>query len=223
MTEHNGVMNPPLLAQIGTRERILAYLEENRTATVVALSHAWGLTRADIRYHMNQLIAEGLVERATAVRTTATGTAKSPPRGRPTVAYRLTARSTPDNFARLSHALLELMLDSVDESEREDMLRKIATKLADGVPPSARITSARFNQAVEMLNQQSYRARWEASPAGPRFLLRACPYAALLDHHPALCQMDQHLLETLTGLPLRQSARVGSGSGNALPCVFLPR
>lgn len=209
-------MNPSSQAQTGTRERILEYLEENRTATVVALSRAWGLTRADIRYHLNRLIEEGLVERAESAGQSA--------RGRPSILYKRSAMSARDNFARLSCALLEVLLDSLAEDATDEALRRLAGKLAGNVnTSSARVTSARFNQAVEVLNAQAYRARWEASPAGPRFLLRACPYAALVEQRPELCRIDMFLLEALTGLPLKQATRMRSAPGSPPACVFLPR
>lgn len=216
-------MIPHLPAPEGTRERILAYLEENRTATVVTLSRLWGLTRADIRYHLNHLIEEGLVERTEAP-SSMLGAVKPQRRGRPTVTYRLSTRSMLDNFANLSCALLRAMLDSLPDEAREETLVALAKQLAGGAAPeNQRLTSARFNQAVEALNRQSYRARWEASPAGPRFLLRACPYAAIVHQHPELCRMDQHLLELLTGLALRQSARMTLASGSPPACIFLPQ
>lgn len=216
-------MNPSLTAPEGTRERILAYLEENRTATVVTLSRSWGLTRADIRYHMNHLVEDGLVERIDSP-ASVLGTAKTAPRGRPTVIYRLSARSIQDNFANLSCALLAALLDPLPEGAREEAVAKIAKQLAgDAAQADQRLTSTRFNHAVAALNRQSYRARWEASPSGPRFLLRACPYAAIVHQHPELCLMDQHLLELLTGLALRQLARMTLASGSPPACVFLPQ
>lgn len=216
-------MNPPSTAPVGTRDRILAYLEEYRTATVVTLSRLWGLTRADIRYHMNCLTEEGLVERVDSP-ASALGTAKPSQRGRPTVTYRLSARSMQDNFANLTCALLVALLSPLPEDAREEALMALAKQLSGGASPeNQRLTSARFNQAIEVLNRQSYRARWEASPTGPRFLLRACPYAALIHQHPELCRMDLHLLELLTGLTLRQSARMTPEPGGPPACVFMPR
>lgn len=217
-------MKPTSPAPEGTRERILAYLEENRTATVVTLSRLWGLTRADIRYHINHLAAEGLVERIDSPVASAHGSSKTARRGRPTVTYRLTARSMQDNFANLSCALLRTLLDLQPDDARDEALKTLAKHLAGGAfPADQRLTSARFNQAVEALNRQSYRARWEASPTGPRFLLRACPYAAIVQQHPELCRMDQHLLEMLTGLALRQSSRMTLAAGSPPACVFLPQ
>lgn len=216
-------MSPSAPALEGTRERILAYLEENRTATVVTLSRLWGLTRADVRYHMNHLVEEGLVERTDSP-ASAHSTTTIVRRGRPIITYRLSTRSMQDNFSNLSCALLSTLLNRLPEEARAEALAAIAKQLAGStVSENQRLTSARFNQAVEVLNRQSYRARWEASPTGPRFLLRACPYAAIVPQHPEICLVDLHLLELLTGLALRQSARMTQSLESPPACVFLPK
>lgn len=195
-----------------TRERILVHLHENRTATVSALSRAWGLTPADLRYHFNALIEEGLVERAA-------NDAQPTGRGRPTQAYRLASRSAPDNFPGLCGALLAALLANLSESEKEAALAALAGQISSGFTPPAALTQ-RFNQAVAFLNARAYHARWEASSRGPRLLLRNCPYAELLSQHPELCTLDRLLLERLLQLPQRQAARMNLVTGKPPACVF---
>ena len=198
-----------------TRERILAHLREHRTTTVVALSRAWGLTRADLRYHLTGLVEEGLVELVPRDPGQPVG------RGRPIQVYRLAVETAPGNLLGLCHAALELLLNSLPEAEKEARLRQLAEMLAGGALPTAHGIQ-RYNQAAAFLNARNYRARWEASPTGPRFLLRGCPNAALLPSHPELCRMDRHLLEHLTGLPLQQTARMDVQTGKPPACVFIP-
>ena len=45
-----------------TRQRILEYLREYRLASARTLSHAWGMTAANVRHHLGRLAEEGLVE-----------------------------------------------------------------------------------------------------------------------------------------------------------------
>lgn len=198
--------NPP------TRERILNYLEENRTASVQALSRVWGLTRADIRYHLNALLDEGQIE---LVSPDASQPAR---RGRPAQLFRLAAHASPDNLPELCGALLAALLDSLLPEERPPALRRLAERLADSVPSGSPIQ--RLNQAVLYLNQRGYRARWEAGPKGPRILLRACPYSVLLTDHTELCALDQALLERLAQMPLKQTARMDLVGGKSLACIF---
>lgn len=205
---------PPASAVQSTRERILAYLDENPLASAQGLSRAWGLTRADIRYHLNALEREGLIEPVARPGGTLAG------RGRPVKHYRR-ASGAGRSYAELCRALLEVVDDAVPEEQREAALRKTAERLAAGhaVPDSP---VQRMNETVRFLTQLGYRARWEASARGPRVLLRGCPYAALLEAHPEICQVDCFLLETLTGLQLRQDARINLETGRPPACVFSP-
>lgn len=196
-----------------TRERILAYLKENRATTISALSRAWGLTRADIRYHLNALIDDGLVERVPRDKSLPAG------RGRPAQAYRLADHSVPDNYPPLCSALLAALLDSLDNDEKVVVLKSLAEKLSEQhLPPAA--PTQRFNQATAFMNRHAYHARWEASAAGPRLLLRNCPYAAILSQHPELCTLDRLLLERLLQMPLRHAVRMNLATGAPPACVF---
>lgn len=204
----------PNLPPPSTRERILAYLQENRAATIGGLSRLWGLTRADIRYHLSTLVEEGLVEIIPREAGQPAG------RGRPTQSYRLTLHSTLDNLPDLCAAALDLLLTpDTPEEMREAVLRGLAGRLCGSLNLTANPTQ-RFNQAVAFLNQHAYRARWEAGASGPRVLLRNCPYAAILPAHPELCMLDRCLLEHLLQIPLVQSARMNLSSGKPPACVF---
>lgn len=196
-----------------TRERILAHLQEHHTATVVGLSRAWGLTRADIRYHLNSLLEERVIELVPRDPT------QELKRGRPVQTYRLAARSLPGNLAALCGAALKLLMDAPD-AEKEARLRQIAQLLAGRSLPAAGSSIQRLNQVVGVLNQRSYRARWEAHASGPRILLRSCPYAALLKEHPELCKVDRYFIEHLLQAPLRHAAKMDLETGKSPACIF---
>ena len=195
-----------------TRTRILDYLHEHPVASVSTLSKAWGLTRADIRYHLNMLSEEGLIE------LVPRDAAQPARRGRPAQTYRLSAQAAPNNLPALCHVLLSAYLDGSQEPT-ESRLRALAERLAQPCPPSANLTR-RLSLVVEVLSRYAYRPRWEAGAQGPRILLRTCPYAAILSQHPELCQMDRYLLEILLQMPLRQTARLNALTGHPPACVF---
>ena len=197
-----------------TRERILIYLQEHRTATVVGLSRAWGLTRADIRYHLSGLVDERLVELVPRDLTQPVG------RGRPVQQYRLSAQSSPGNLSALCSAALTLLLDSLPDEEKRAKLEQLAEIMA-GAPLTSPQGIQRFNQVVARLNQHAYSARWEAHAGGPRILLRGCPYAAQLRNHPELCTMDRLIIQKLLGLPVKQLARMDLEEGKVPACVFV--
>lgn len=195
-----------------TREKILTYLQEQRLATVESLSRQYGLTRADIRYHLNALIAEGVVEIATR------DTSRSAGRGRPQHFFHLAIGKTPDNLSNLCSALLDVLREASPHLYSE-LAGRLAASMSGGLLPSGS-TVQRFNQTVQQLNQHGYRARWEAHAAGPRILLRNCPYAAVLPDHPELCEIDQALMAHLTQLPQQQIARINLMGRKPPACVF---
>ncbi len=197
---------PPLRASLpATRERILAYLREHPSANSVALAREWGLTREDVRYHLQKLLREGILE---VIPSHPEG------RGRPVAQYALTVAAAPNNTARLCSALLSL----IDTSTAADELaQKIAHQL---LPPIALTGSGavRFNQAAAYLASMNYPVRWEARLTGPRITFRRCPYAALpAGQRALLCQVDGLLLENLLGAPVRMQACIAQG---AAACVF---
>jgi predicted ArsR family transcriptional regulator len=197
------------VSQTTTREKILAALQEQRLASVAALSRQYGLTRADIRYHLKGLVEEGLVE------ILPRDVSRPTPRGRPQQIFRLNAASAPDNLPELCSALLSVLRASSPTS-----LQAVAAQMG-GKPPTGSPVQ-RLNAAVEALNLRGYRARWEAHAAGPRILLRSCPYAAILAQHPELCELDRELLEGLTQAPQQQTARMDLSSGRPPACIFSP-
>ena len=204
---------PASSAPPSTRERILAFLQEHHTATVVSLSRAWGLTRADIRYHMNSLLEERIIE---VVPRDPTQALK---RGRPAQTYRLAAGALPGNITALCSVVLKLLLDAAPE-EQEERLMQIARLLAGDPPRAAGSSIQRLNQVVGLLNQRKYRARWEAHARGPRILLRHCPYAALLKDHSELCKVDRYFIEQLLQAPLHQVAKMDLETGKSPACIF---
>jgi len=192
----------------------VAYLKENRAVSVQELSRTWGLTRADIRYHLNGLLQEGVLERAPR------GESQPVHRGRPEQIYRLSvSSSTGGNLIPLCEVLLDEVVSALPAGSKEQALRALAAKLAGQGIPTPHLTQ-RLNQAADLLSQRGYQARWEAHASGPRILLRRCPYAALLPAHPYLCTLDQYLLEQLTRIPLQLSEQINLSGSRPPACVF---
>jgi predicted ArsR family transcriptional regulator len=203
-----------------TRERILSYLQENRVVSALDLSRAWGLSRTDIRYHLNALMEEGWVEQVPQ------DGAKQGTRGRPKQFFRLASSETPDNLAGLSSALLSLMRSISEQGKetglKEDLLKKIADTMRGNWYSSPSLAQ-RYNQAVVYLNDHGYRARWEARAAGPLLSIRNCPYASLLPNFPEMCQIDQLLIEGMVQSRMEQTSRMDLKHGKPPTCQFLAK
>lgn len=197
-----------------TRKRVLDYLVEHRRASAPELSRALSMTRANMRYHLEKLLADGAIEpeppKADAIKE----------RGRPIQVFRLSMTTRPNNLVQLANILLDqAFAGNLSESHKGPLLSKLARCLAGDEELSPRLTQ-RLNRAVQLLNQKRYQARWEARAAAPHVTFRNCPYAAILPDHPELCQMDALLLEYLLQLPVEQTARMDIFSGKPAACVF---
>jgi predicted ArsR family transcriptional regulator len=202
---YNGQMKPT------TRLRILDHFRKHQTATVRELSYLMGMTGANIRHHLALLDSNGLIE--------IVGQRKEG-LGRPMQVYGLSRRVLGDGLDKLAGALFDIWLDGVADEKREACLRSVAERLAGEMEFKVPVMK-RLVQAVERLNDLNYQARWEASAAGPRFILGHCPYAAIVTDHPELCRMDELLLETRLNASVEQTAKLQL-SDKGLPfCAFL--
>ena len=194
-----------------TRQQIINYLQANRLSTSAELAQALQLTAANIRHHLSILEKEGFIETV--------GQQSGRGRGRPLQVYALAEHALQDNLAGLASALLEMLAVTGDAPEH---LGAVATKLL-GPLDFAPQGHARLNQAVDQLNARNYRAKWEASPTGPRIILRNCPYAAILSAHPELCQLDAEILAQLLDQEVTQTARLERLPGGPPHCAFVTR
>ncbi len=174
---------------VTTRDRILENLRQLQTATVSELSRHLHTTPANIRYHQESLLADGLIE-------------PLPPnpensgRGRPAKQFRLSPKTKPDDFAQLGNDLLStLLLTSLPEDPIE-RLRLVAIERIKGLHLEGSATQ-QMTQAVEFLNHHAYQAHWEARRMGPEIRLSNCPYYSILADHPEMCEIDRLMLEAM--------------------------
>jgi len=173
-----------------TRQRLLDLIRNKPGATAAELSRALQVTQADVRYHLSNMIEEGLV--------ITTGQDRRGRRGRPARQFSLTALALQDNFDLLSSALLTTSLDDLPPDAEATYLQRVASHLAGEFTPRGPLAQ-RLVQAIEQLNTLGYQARWEAHADAPRMIFEHCPFAALRPEHPELCRLDTYLVEILVG------------------------
>jgi predicted ArsR family transcriptional regulator len=186
------------------RQKVLAYFVKSRTAATREIARALKMSAATVRHHLRVLASDGRLE-MTAVRG-------RDGRGRPEKIYSLPRAALGDNLSVLS----DLLLTEAGTAAQMDVLAK---RLADQTNFTAQPLARRLNLTVEKLNQMNYHARWEAGSEGPRILFTHCPYAAIIEKHPELCQMDQAMLKELLAQPARQIFK--SGREGSSVCVFV--
>ena len=186
------------------RHKVLAYFAKSRTASTREIARALKMSPATVRHHLRVLAADGRLE-LSSVRG-------RDGKGRPENIYSLPRAALGDNLGALSDALLH-------EPGTSLRMAAIAKRLAGDPDFTGQPLAKRLNLTVEKLNDMNYHARWEAGAEGPRISFGHCPYAAIIENHPQLCQMDQSMLRELMGQPARQVFRTGQDGSSV--CVFL--
>ena len=185
------------------RQKVLAYLNKTRTASAREISRSLKMSAANVRHHLRVLASDGRLE-MTSVRG-------REGRGRPEKVYSIPRATLGDNLSALSEALL---------IEAGSMVRveALAKRLAGESNFKSQPVAKRLTLVIENLNQMNYHARWEAGPEGPRIIFGHCPYAAIIEKHPALCRMDEALLKEFMGQSAEQLTKIGRDG--SLVCLF---
>jgi predicted ArsR family transcriptional regulator len=199
-----------------SRQRLLEYIRNHRYVTVAELSDMLRMTRANARHHLTILEQQGLV-RGAGERPAEQG------RGRPARLYTLAEATQAHSLGALASVLLEMLASERPKEQQPGLYQQVACALKSSgsqPPPVSRSLTQRLSQTVQQLNQLNYRARWEAHAQGPRLILGHCPYAAILSHHPELCQIDRYLLQELVGAPVEQTERLALDERGAPFCRF---
>jgi predicted ArsR family transcriptional regulator len=186
------------------RQKVLAYLNKNRTASAREIARALQISAATVRHHLRVLSADGRLEMAS-VR----GRDR---RGRPEKVFSLPRSALGDNLAALS----DILLTDAKPGLKVDVLAKRLASQSDlAIQPLVK----RLNLTIEKLNQMNYHARWEAGSEGPRIIFSHCPYAAIIAKHPELCQMDDALIKERIGQTAAQIFKIGKEGSSV--CVFV--
>ncbi len=165
-----------------TTNEILEFLSRNTFLTISELSTSLNLTKADIRYHINKLLKEGIIHKIQP---------ESGKRGRPATRYKIDNSYYEHNL----HTLLNVILSTVPLNNNN------ANKIADYF--SGKIETGKsfslinkFNDLIIGLNKQHYNARWETQYKGPVIYFSNCPYRQIVHNHPFLCELDKRIIET---------------------------
>lgn len=184
-----------------TRQRILNHLKKTSDSSAREIARALNLSAPNVRHHLGVLAADG---RVTVLREHSEG------RGRPVKVYGLSSALEGDNLSALTEALLAEAGGTIEWDA-------VARRILGAAEPSNLPVAARLRLLVDKLNERHYRARWEAGAEGPRVIFGRCPYAAVIEAHSELCQMDVSLLGKFLRRDVRQLAKIEKGQGM---CVF---
>lgn len=199
---------------ITSRQKVFEVIRKHQLITVSELNQFLEMTPANIRHHLAVLIADGMVEKMDVRNKIG--------RGRPETVYSVSNVFVEDGLDNLLEGILKLWFSSLSPSEMDQKMKAIARHLAGGREDVGVISvTKRLTSCVIHLNSLGYKAQWEASPTGPRVKFGVCPYSKIIKKHPELCEMDEHLLETLLGFKMSQISKLERDERAVLFCSFI--
>jgi predicted ArsR family transcriptional regulator len=177
-----------------SRDRILELmLRSEEPLTVQALSAALGISRNAAHQHVVAMEREGLVERASAIRT----------KGRPSQGYRLSAAGSatfPRQYALLAKQLLDELSRTLGPAELRLAMERIGKNLADSL--RGRVGQDPTEAIVEiagLMRELGYQSKSVDSQDGPVIEAHNCVFHDLAMADPAICEVDLSLLRALSG------------------------
>lgn len=192
------------------RRRILEILKRRKSATVSELARQLDMAPVSVRYHLDILQGDNLIEISTVRREGNVG--------RPKQIYTLTREADshfPDNFAPLTAGLVNQLKKALEPEQVNDAFCALAHEMAqdlclEGVDDTG--VEARLGRVADFLNDRGYLARWEkvapsTSERHETYLLHTfnCPYAGVSLEHRELCQMDLALMQSLLEHPCQRT------------------
>jgi predicted ArsR family transcriptional regulator len=196
-----------------SRQKILDYIVEQQSTTVGELSKVFHVTEANIRHHLAILTEQGSVM--------VIGHKTNSTRGRPAQIFSSKQQSDQHNLNKLSNALLFSLTDIVGPDEYDRILEQIAIQMVSEYNTSSINPTKRLYSTILALDQMNYQAHWEAHFKHPRIILGHCPYQAIYNEHPELCQLDVSLLEYLLQTKVRQIDKQVINNKGFTQCIFL--
>jgi len=221
----------------GTRGQVARLILELGPATAATLSGRLGLTPAAIRRHLENLIADGMIEMRTARSYGNRG------RGRPAKVFVITdaGRSafehTYDDLATSALRFIEQTAgpEAVAEFARRqvsELERRYAALLAKAGPGGAEGSgaerksglAARVQALAEALSADGYAAAAGPAPAiggtntgladnGAQICQHHCPVAHVAAEFPQLCEAETEAFGRLLDAPVRRLATIAHGDG----------
>lgn len=161
--------------KLSTRNKILEYLSSRKSATVLELSGWLSLTKADIRYQLKLLVAEGMVKRIPPSEF-------HPDPGRPSASFFLVSKNLPPVVSRFLDGFGSILTDpEISDSTREFILISIIQALTKDFEPRSSGTE-KLNEIIVYLESLGFKARWETGNNGPKIIIFNNPAAYYLNN-----------------------------------------
>ena len=175
-----------------SRDRILELLlRSEEPLSVQALSAALGVSRNAAHQQVAALEREGLIERASAIKT----------KGRPSQGFQLSAAGKatfPRQYSLLSKQLLAELSKYLGPEQLPAAMKRIGETLANGL--AVQIDPADPIRSISALMRElGYESRAVGGAEGPEIEAHNCVFHDLAIADPTICEVDLALLRSLSG------------------------
>lgn len=182
-----------------TTKRSLLTLLRARASTVPDLARDAGLTVNAVRFHLESLEREGLVEPV--------GTRRLPGAGKPPVLYAASARADlvlSNAYAPMLSACVEEVRSALPAKEVARFFRRVGERLGESQPEVRGPLPKRVAAASNLLNALGGFTTVTRNAGTYRIQGRGCPVGAAVAREPCVCSAVESLVEKVIGAPVRQ-------------------
>ena len=208
----------------GTRARIARLILEQGPVTAAGLSARLGLTPAAIRRHLDNLLAEGMIEAREARCYGSRG------RGRPARLFAITdaGRSAFEHaYDDLATSALRFLAETAGPGAVAEFARRKISDLESRYRPvvDAAAVAGRVQALAEALSADGYAASASVSPAadgGEQLCQHHCPVAHVAAEFPQLCEAETEAFARLLGTPVQRLATISRGDGICTTHITAP-
>jgi DeoR family suf operon transcriptional repressor len=187
-----------------TRQEILAHIQRHPGSSAGGLAEHFDLSLGAVRHHLAILERDALIR----------GESQRLPVGRPCIVYELTEQgeeSFPKQYDRLTNVLLETYKEEQGVISTRGFLQ---TK--HKLDPDASV-EARAELLAEIMDREGFCLEWHREGSELEIIQHSCPYQSVVGDHPEVCQVDEHIIQTVTG---GRSRRVNHRSKGDCTCTF---
>jgi predicted ArsR family transcriptional regulator len=204
-----------------SRERIFNYIKRNHTVTTREISSFFGVSRPNVRYHLDILLNQGLIE--------VSGKRTTNRKGRPDLLFSISKFNKGSNLDILSNTLLDELKRQFPQ-QKDEIFRSMAAKISISVlaPEENDLQSDELKQlsqrlltTIQNLDELNYQSHWEAHAEGPRIILKNCPYSQVEPMHPDICLVDKYLIEFLLKSKVDQIGKLELDERSIPHCTFV--
>src|SRR5450631_434883 len=213
----------------GTRARIARLIMENGPVTAAGLSTRLSLTPAAVRRHLDNLLADNMIETRTARRPASRG------RGRPAKLFAITdvGRGAFEHaYDDLATSALRFLAEVAGPGAVTEFARRQVADLEKRYRPvvAAAAAPGRVQALAEALSADGYAASASGAPegsaaaggGGEQLCQHHCPVAHVAAEFPQLCEAETEAFGRLLGRPVQRLATIAHGDGICTTHVTAP-